>query len=417
MASSPSSRPYQSRVVRYLRRQSQQWTVTCKHSLRRLKLAVTWGAEASLYPVYALVSQVLTTVQAVGRRLRPGSTMSAAIGSASSQTTADPPDLATVLEPADAPVRALLPQVAKLVPGATLAPLALDPASQGASRRKKRSLISQLRRWSPGRLAGRGWLSLRSQSDSQSDSQSEQSGALTVNEPTTLTPSRSVPSIPPAPVQGLASCLSRRRLVLVLLGNQIWDRLDLGQQQAIQQRLERLVKVQQIQAQQHSRQINPITGTPPNRFRLPFSLGQQPWVISLKQIASPPLLAPETPQPLAPDSQPWPSRVSPSNPLAHQPIAQSAEQPTSQFVDQSADWIEIPAAVIDYVEHPLTRLLHGLDRLMVWLEQLWDQVLAWLRGLRSQPSPPPDPSGNVPSASLVKPSRSGLKSSQSLGEL
>lgn len=49
-----SSRPYQSRLLKHLLRQSRQLSDRYQQSLRQAKIAVTWGVQVVLYPVYAL---------------------------------------------------------------------------------------------------------------------------------------------------------------------------------------------------------------------------------------------------------------------------------------------------------------------------------------------------------------------------
>ena len=49
-----SSKPYQSKVFRFLQKQSRRLSEGYSHTWRRLALGATWGAQIVLYPVYAL---------------------------------------------------------------------------------------------------------------------------------------------------------------------------------------------------------------------------------------------------------------------------------------------------------------------------------------------------------------------------
>lgn len=61
-----SSRPYQSRLLKFLLRQSQQVKDRCGRSVRQIKLGAYWGAQVVLYPVYA----VFQTTRLASRQLQ-----------------------------------------------------------------------------------------------------------------------------------------------------------------------------------------------------------------------------------------------------------------------------------------------------------------------------------------------------------
>lgn len=62
-----SSGPYQSRLLNFLLRQSRQLADKSSETARRLKIATVWGAQAILYPVYALFQ----TTRIAGKQLGP----------------------------------------------------------------------------------------------------------------------------------------------------------------------------------------------------------------------------------------------------------------------------------------------------------------------------------------------------------
>ena len=62
-----TSGPYQSRLLNFLLRQSRQLIDKSNETARRLKIATVWGAQAMLYPIYALFQ----TTRIAGKQLGP----------------------------------------------------------------------------------------------------------------------------------------------------------------------------------------------------------------------------------------------------------------------------------------------------------------------------------------------------------
>jgi hypothetical protein len=55
------------------------------------------------------------------------------------------------------------------------------------------------------------------------------------------------------------------------------------------------------------------------------------------------------------------------------------EVPDCKAIEVDPDWIETKATPAGYVKHPLVKLLEGLDRLILWLEERLASLWRWLR--------------------------------------
>ncbi|MGP1387514.1 MAG: hypothetical protein ACTS2F_28390 [Thainema sp.] len=83
-----SSGPYQSRLLNFLLRQSRQLADKSSETARRLKIATVWGAQAMLYPIYALFQ----TTRIAGKQLGPVGRFMARFQLGSAKTADTNPD-------------------------------------------------------------------------------------------------------------------------------------------------------------------------------------------------------------------------------------------------------------------------------------------------------------------------------------
>ncbi len=103
---------------------------------------------------------------------------------------------------------------------------------------------------------------------------------------------------------------------------------------------------------------------------------------SLKPISSPQAIQSVTPQPKAMlKNQSQSTVLLESSTIEKNQVSSSwlkPENSTSQNIEFSADWMETEVKAIGYVKHPLEQLLNGLDKVILWLEEiivkLWRQV-------------------------------------------
>jgi hypothetical protein len=64
-------------------------------------------------------------------------------------------------------------------------------------------------------------------------------------------------------------------------------------------------------------------------------------------------------------------------------ISTELEQPvtTSQTEDEP-EWIETQVTTVEYVKHPLEKMLEWLDRLMFWIEEQVLRLWNWVKQLK-----------------------------------
>ncbi|MGB7443605.1 MAG: hypothetical protein WA919_21280 [Coleofasciculaceae cyanobacterium] len=58
--------------------------------------------------------------------------------------------------------------------------------------------------------------------------------------------------------------------------------------------------------------------------------------------------------------------------------------PQDDFFERGEDWIETQATPTGYVKHPLEQVLGWLDRVMLWIEELFIKVWRWFQRLRGK---------------------------------
>jgi hypothetical protein len=238
MSSAPPGR-YQSRFFNFLNRQSLRLTDGFDRTIRNLKVAAVWGAQILLYPVYLLAQTSLS----IGRQL--ASEAEAGWPRLKEFTKKEPPETPPV---ADTPIQRVLEELnvecssLQLVnvqltkPEPQLNHIQIASLEQG----EKLQNLSEKDYWSV-----------------LSPSPVKEIGNLNVEQLANLQPSISIKK--GCLIQGVASLLETRALVLVSVENQILDILTPDQQRKLaakiswevanllrQQRLARLSKGQHI---------------------------------------------------------------------------------------------------------------------------------------------------------------------------
>lgn len=231
MASSSSGR-YQSRILSFLNRQTQRVMHQSSVALRQFKVVAVWSSQILLYPLYALFQGS----RLVGRQFQQAVShhwprLRATVQQELEEPVSQPPT-------ADTPIVQVLRAVQSFyLPASTPVSAADAPQDQPLS--------------SPGTAPQSGWAGLAGRLLARLVYQGR--GLLTRVEP----PSGTIPgSLAPAEttraiadqtwggltiqgvaVQGVASLLENRKLVLVSVGNQILDILTAEQQARLQQRI------------------------------------------------------------------------------------------------------------------------------------------------------------------------------------
>ena len=196
MSSAPSGR-YQSRFFNFVARRSRQFTDKLDQTIRQMKVATIWGAQILLYPFYALFQ----TSRLVGRQLQ--TSIADNLPRLMGFKQGDEPD---VIPKVDRPVQKVLEAIASWELPAITAPLSLKSAELG-------ELVS----WSAA-----------------SDLAISASVPLAVGDTNGAPVATEKPAIA---VQGVASLLETRTLVLVTTQNQILNVLTPAQQQQLRHRI------------------------------------------------------------------------------------------------------------------------------------------------------------------------------------
>jgi hypothetical protein len=212
---SPTHR-YQSRLFQAARSQVNHLKDTVQLRWRQLKVATTWGAQAALYPLYALFQAGRWGVQALRQATASGKQALLSWVSDKEILAADQP-IQNVL---DAIECAALPMLANAAPhGLTLSirPIA-KPKSTLAVLRKKLQTFLQ-----PSRVGAK-----------QPDPIFDLSISASVSLQSTGQSSVISQSIS---IRGIASSLTHQRLVLVTSDNQLLDVLTADQQRQLHQRI------------------------------------------------------------------------------------------------------------------------------------------------------------------------------------
>lgn len=205
MSPSASGR-YQSRLFNFFSRRSREFVDQCDRALRHAKVATVWGAQALLYPFYAMFQ----ATRLVGRQIQ--TTIETGRPSLNSAQAATSEPSSAPLSKADQVVHNVLQAVETLaLPEAIAVPALAGSGSLAIAASREVTAASN-----PSFLSRFLQTPLAAQAPTGQGA-TEQPAAI--------------------PVQGVATVLETRTLVLVTAQNQILDILTPAQQQQLYQRL------------------------------------------------------------------------------------------------------------------------------------------------------------------------------------
>lgn len=376
----PSRGRFQSHLFSQMSQQSLRWRDQVGQWLRRGKIVVTWGTQIALYPIYA----GFQSVRAANRQLSQAQ--------ASSERS---PFLKRWLN--------------RLLGKADVAP-ALPPQSSAPVLQT----LSLVQTW-----VEQDELTLMAESASTETGVAE---AGSVETRATKTASAFVSaagaiatvSPPILDIQGIASCLQRRELVLVAVGNRRIEGLSVAQQGLLRQRMAEVLAAYWRDRHTFDMAEDPVLPLPPpapSKYLLPplrwfyrlMAWEQQGQVaIATDLFHESTLQLPCKPTP----STAEPASISNSSgetgitaiAVPHalpafqgiEAVALSLVNPQRQNSPEASQVIEVPstepssyvdaeATVVGYVQHPLEQLLNWLDRGMLWLEGQWEKLWQWWR--------------------------------------
>ncbi|MGL4617544.1 MAG: hypothetical protein ACRCZS_00555 [Chroococcidiopsis sp.] len=230
-----SSARYQSRLFRFVHKQSRRFTQQCDRAWRNLQSTASWVASVGMYPIFLLLQSKRSTANQVHQ----------AVEATVRQLPADDAVMQEELPTVDTPIR----QVLLYVKGAG------SREEQGAGGRRE---LGEL-----GRLGKQG------EQEPNSQLTTYDLRLTTYQLPTT---DRQLP-INSHSIRGIASQLDSRNLVLVTAQNQILDVIDPQQQEALQDQIITAI----AKYWQYRRRIQSQFPVPTSDSRLPTP----PWLTSL----------------------------------------------------------------------------------------------------------------------------------------
>jgi hypothetical protein len=191
---------YQSRLFNFLNRQSIKFTAQCDRAVRHLKVTAVWGAQIVLYPLYLVVQSSLSA----GRQL--SSTAQAGFPQIKALTQSQPKQETTLS--ADTPIQRVLGELNTLLESESAESLASLPSFLSVTSTQELAKTPEI--------------------DKQPTTNDEQLTGAIAAKPL---------SDESGMIQGVATQLETRTLVLVTVQNQILDILTPQQQQKLASRI------------------------------------------------------------------------------------------------------------------------------------------------------------------------------------
>lgn len=374
-----SSRPYKSKLLRFVLQQWQQGLERQDRAWRQLQSTAAWGAQVAVFPIYAIMRSVERARFVLGQN------------SSNSQRPAEPITAAQgKVTDLDHSLTAILTHTQQLLSSEQRARLALVPKSN-TPRQAKSLLVTVVERI-------RQPFSKRIQpTDSSSDivhspynsgesghlmnsrKIQQQRGDLSTGGTTKI--ARGIRSGLAQNRTTLASSIKTRKLVLVNLKNEVFDIFTPEQQTNLKHYIVRI-----MHAYQQARIIVPRQ---PKQLSVKAILAIGGVFIAVlpaelkkawTQVAPGPQL-PNLPQ-SSPSPQPrsrifYPKSWTPAavKPRTGQLHTSNITPPTHRLTSKSPDAFEANVNSVSYLEHPLEKILRWIDRLLTWCERRWQQWL------------------------------------------
>lgn len=372
-----SSRPYQSKLLRFVLRQWQQGWKRQDKTLRQLQSTATWGAQVAILPIYAM----MRAVKRASLTLGSGTPQS-------SQTKASITQIQETVTDLDHSLTAILTYTQQQLSSKQTAQLGIIP--EGNTTRKTKNLLSGLVNWIQQQFSSRNQTSHRV--DIMTLAQ-RQSGDITTPRKTPIQAGNltkrhsSIEQQASSELQQqgttLASSLETRRLMLVNGKNEVFDIFTPKQQTDLQHYINRIMYAyRQTRAvvRRPPKQLSVKTvlaiGTVfitalPGEFRKAWtqiSPGFEPSLPTVGSDKSQPRFRVFYPQATSSTTVKAKARRVKKNSPSHNAHHRLSSQSPYSFEANAND--------VSYLEHPLERILRWIDRVLTWCEDRWQQWLA-----------------------------------------
>ena len=358
-----SSRPYQSKILRFVLQQWQQGLERQDRAWRQLQSTATWGAQAVMFPLYAI--------------LRAVERANLALGSSSSHSD---PETITATEDnttdIDRSIATILTHTQQQLSPEQKEQLRIPPQSE-LIQHKRGWLSNVLERFWPQQPATHPppdeVPAITKTASHSNQLTTSQTGKLATSQTNKLTTSQAG-SISPTTSSGLlqtghtlASMIENRHLVVVNSENEVSDIFTLEQQRELKTYIFRVITAywqSRAGATRIPRRISAKTilsiGTAslnalPTELRKAWSeLPSRP-----QQANLPPIGASPVPR----------SRIFP--PKALSDAAPSSPENMHRLSNRAPDVVHANVQDSRYLEHPLEKILRWIDRILTWCERLW----------------------------------------------
>lgn len=387
-----SSRPYQSKLLRFVLKQWQQGLERQDQAWRQLQSTAVWGAQVAIFPIYAImraVKRASFTLGSGGHSSKFDPTAETMTVVKGKTTTAK--DTVTDI---DHSLTAILTHAQQILSSRQREKLMIAP--KRSLIRQAKSLLAKLFRQSQKQRldslqsAGKSTAITKAQQSSESlataDKIHQKSGGLTLDRTVSIN-RRTIADLAQNGTT-LASSVKTQKLVLVNLKNEIFDIFTPEQQTDLKHYIARVMHAyQQSRTQSNTtvprrskrlsvKTVLAISGVfitaLPTEFRKAWSqIAPGPQPLSLPRVTTNNLQA----EPQAHIFYPQSSSSSTVKARVRRLSSKTAGQTNARrrLTSNSPDAFEANVNDVNYLEHPLERLLRWIDRVLTWCEQRWQQ--------------------------------------------
>ncbi|MEM8614723.1 MAG: hypothetical protein AAGF93_22135 [Cyanobacteria bacterium P01_H01_bin.105] len=382
-----SSRPYKSKLLRFVLQQWQQGLERQDQAWRQLQSTATWGAQVAVFPLYAIIRAVKRAGFALGSSSNTPAPQSTP--EISTQTKSNVTDI-------EHSFTAILTHTQQLLSPEQTSQLAIRPKS-GLIHKVKSLLsgvIGQIQKQLPAALQvpPRSAALIKTQRGSHSLTTDSRTASKDLVKSGHSRLQQRVSSTDLGPLGStLASAIETRQLVLVTANNQIFDIFTTEQQSDIKDYISRV-----MYAYQQSRTIAPrrtrrlsaktilaigavFIAALPMEFRKAWS--------QITPYRPEPSLPPIATNGAQPNSRVFypatgivhtetSARTGASMRTGHGRTGQLPGKASRRRLSSKApDAFEANINDVKYLEHPLERVLRLIDRVLTWCEHRWQQWL------------------------------------------
>ncbi|NEQ54511.1 MAG: hypothetical protein F6K11_30995 [Leptolyngbya sp. SIO3F4] len=367
-----SSRPYQSKVLRFVLRQWQQGVERQNQAWRQLQSTTVWGAQVAIFPIYAIMRAVKRARFTLG-----GSTTAR-----QDRSTTPISNTKIQVTNIDHSLTAILSHTQKLLDSEQTAQLIVTPKNSIIHKPKSLlfTVIEQVEKRLPISLQifRQSTAITKNQRGQLISHHKTQQGGLTTIDFVGMNPRGSTSLLQNGTT--LASSLQTRHLILVNPSNETFDIFTPKQQQDLKHYINCVMTAY--------RQSRTITHRPTKQLSvkavlvisgvflqaLPGELKKAWTQITLSpqsELTLPPINRNNDPRPLARIFYPQTKE----NTVKVRQLPNNIRQNIPRLSSNAPDAFEANVNDTSYLQHPLERILRWIDRILTWCEHRWQEWL------------------------------------------